>query len=129
MVPEAGSDGRLRFDDIRTRTPRISRGPGALEYGREFEDVPVTEDRAIPGAAPLDYSLCGKHSPSATFFLEANRFAVWDLMRAIEEGRQPISNAGNARLALEMIYGVYAAHLSGSRASFPIEDREHPLGE
>jgi predicted dehydrogenase len=126
-----GTEGllSLRFDDIRTRTPRISRGAGALEYGRDFEDVPLTEDRTIPGAAPLDYSLCGKHSPSATFFLEANRLAVWDLMCAIEEGRQPVSNAGNARLALEMIYGIYAAHLSRGLISFPLEDREHPLSE
>jgi len=126
-----GTEGvlSLRFDDTRTRAPRIGRGPGALEYGRDFEDVPLTEDRTIPGAAPLDYSLSGKHSPSATFFLEANRFAVCDLMRAIEEDRQPVSNAGNARLALEMIYGIYAAHLSKGLISFPLEDREHPLGE
>lgn len=125
-----GTEGvlSLRFDDYQTRTLRISRGPGALEYGRSFEDVPLSEDRVIPDAEPLDYSLCGqKDIPRATFFLEANRFAAWDLVCSIEEDRQPISNAGNARLAQEMIQGIYAAHLSGSMVHFPLEDREHPL--
>ncbi|MFW5868543.1 MAG: Gfo/Idh/MocA family protein [Armatimonadota bacterium] len=131
-ITVVGTEGvlSLRFDDYETRTLRISRGPGALEYGRSFEDVPLTEDRAIPGAEPLDYSLCGQRDiPSATFFLEANRFAAWDLMRAIEEERPPMSSAYNARLTQEMIEGVYAAHLSGGRADFPLRDRTHPLGE
>ena len=92
--------------------------------------MPLTEDRVIPGAAPLDYSLCGQPDiPIATFFLEANRFAVWDLMCAIEAGRQPISSVHNARLALEMIYGIYASHLARRWVTFPLADRTHPLGE
>jgi hypothetical protein len=62
-------------------------------------------------------------------FLDSNRFAVWDLMRAIEENRQPVSNVYNARLALEMIYGIYASHLTTAMVRFPITDRTHPLGE
>lgn len=127
-----GSEGvlSLRFDDYQTRTLRISRGPGALEYGRDFEDVPLTEERAIPGAEPLDYSLCGQRDiPSATFFLEANRFAARDLICAIAEDRRPVSSVYNARLTQEMIQGIYAAHLAGARVPFPLEDREHPLGE
>ena len=90
--------------------------------------MPLTEDRIIPGAEPLDYSLCGqKDIPRAPFFLEANRFAVWDLMRAIEEDRQPVSNAYSARLALEMIYGIYASHLSRAVVHFPLTDGTHPL--
>ena len=65
----------------------------------------------------------------ATYFLEANRFAAWDLIRAIDEGRQPISNVYTARLALEMICGIYAAHLSKGMVSFHLQDRTHPLGE
>ncbi|MGM0494815.1 MAG: Gfo/Idh/MocA family protein [Armatimonadota bacterium] len=131
-ITVVGTEGvlSLRFDDYETRTLRISRGPGALEYGRVFEDVPLTEDRVIPGADPLDYSLCGQRDiPSATFFLEANRFAAWDLIGAIEEDRQPVSSAHNARLTQEMIQGIYAAHLSGGRVDFPLKDRAHPLGE
>lgn len=125
-----GTEGALsmRFDDGATRKLRISRGTSHLEYGASFEDVPLVEDRVIPNADPLDYSLCGqKDIPRAQYFLEANRFAVDDLMRAIEEDRQPVSNAGNATLALEMIYGIYAAHLSGRAVKFPLHDRTHPL--
>lgn len=131
-ITVVGTEGVLsaRFDDYETRPLRISRGPGALEYGRCFEDVPLSEDRTIPGAEPLDYSLCGQRDiPSATFFLEANRFAAWDLICAIEEDRQPISSAHNARLTQEMIEGIYAAHLSGGKVEFPLQNRAHPLGE
>jgi predicted dehydrogenase len=127
-----GTEGALsvRFQDTTTRKLRISRRPGPPEDGSCFEDVPVTEDRTIAGAEPLDYSLCGqKDVPVATYFLEANRLAVWDLIRAIEEGRQPVSNVYTARLALEMTYGIYASHLSGRVVRFPLEDRAHPLGE
>jgi hypothetical protein len=131
-ITVVGTEGALsmRFDDAATRRLRISRDAGPLEYGARFEDVPLTEDRVIPGAEPLDYSLCGqKDIPAARYFLEANRFAAWDLICAIEEDRQTVSSAHNARLAQEMIQGIYAAHLSGGRVNFPLENRRHPLGE
>jgi hypothetical protein len=59
--------------------------------------------------------------------MEANRFAVWDLMRAIEENRAPQSNIENARLVVEMIQGIYAAHLSRRAVGFPLSDRTHSL--
>ncbi|MBD3293479.1 MAG: gfo/Idh/MocA family oxidoreductase [Armatimonadia bacterium] len=131
-ITVVGTDGALsmRFDDAATRTLRISRSRDALMYGARFEDVPLTEDREIPGAEPLDYSLCGqKDIPVARYFLEANRFAAWDLIRAVEEDRQPVSSAYDARLTQEMIQGIYAAHLSGGMVRFPLADRRHPLGE
>lgn len=127
-----GTDGALsmRFDDAATRTLRICTSRDALAYGSRFEDVPLSEERVISGAEPLDYSLCGqKDIPVARYFLEANRFAAWDLIRSIEEKRQPISSAYNARLTQEMIQGIYAAHLSAGVIRFPLEDRAHPLGE
>ncbi len=127
-----GTEGALsmRFDDGATRKLRVCRSPEPLEYGASFEDVPLTEDREIPGAEPLDYSLCGqKDIPTARYFLEANRFAAWDLIHSIEEDHQPVSSVYDARLAQEMIQGIYAAHLSGGMVRFPLENREHPLGE
>lgn len=129
-----GSAGTLslRFRDVGPPEARlrISHRPGPPEDETCYEEVPLTEDRVIPWAEPLDYSLCGQPDiPAATFFLEANRFAVWDLMEAIEEGRQPVSNVYSARLALEMIYSIYASALSGRVVSFPLADRTHPLGE
>ena len=60
--------------------------------------------------------------------MEAGRFAFWDLMQAIQEDRQPITNIFDARAALEMIYGVYASHLAKSPIDFPLLGRQHPLG-
>jgi len=127
-----GTKGTLsiRFEDGKSaiRPLRISRLPGPPEDESEFEVVPLTEYRTIPGAEPLDYSLCGQTDiPHAKLFLTSNRFAVWDLMRAIEENRQPVSNIYNARLAVEMIQAIYASSLSRTVVTFPLEDRTHPL--
>ncbi len=130
-VAVIGTKGTLskRFNDSVPEVPlRISRRPGPPEDDPRFQDVPLVEDRIIPGAAPLDYSLCGRPGiPRASHFMESNRFAAWDLMRAIEENRQPVSNVYNARLALEMIYGIYSSHLTGMAVNFPLADKTHPL--
>lgn len=116
--------------DAQDRPLRISRSFGPPEDESHFEIIPLTEDRIIPGAAPLEYSLNGqKDVPKAKMFLESNRFAVCDLMCSIEKDRQPISNIYDARLALEMIYGIYASSLSKGIVNFPFSVREHPLGE
>ena len=132
-ITVTGTTGALtmRFEDG-TDTPcrplRISRLPGPPEDASEYEVVPLRETRAIPGAAPLDYSLCGRMDiPRARFFLESNRYAAWDLMCAIREGRQPVSDIYGARLTVEMIQGIYASALSGRRVSFPLAVRRHPL--
>lgn len=50
-----------------------------------------------------------------------------DFLRAIEEDREPLTSGVTARVAVEMVQAVYAAHLSGSRVSLPLNDRQHPL--
>ncbi len=107
---------------------RISRQAAPLEDGGVYEAVPLEARRPIPGAEPLDYTLIGKRDIcGARWFLEANRFAAWDLLQSIEEDRPPVSNAGNARVVLEMMHGIYASHLSGRVVRFPLPDRDHPL--
>lgn len=128
-IAVAGSEGTLslRFDDGRDAPLLLSRRPTPPDVEAQFEEVPVVDGRAIPGAAPLDDSLRGVHTPGARLFLKSNRHALWDLMRSIAEDRQPVSNLYNARLALEMIYAVYASHLAGRVVRFPLADRTHPL--
>lgn len=129
-ISVAGTAGTLTmlFDDRGDRSLRISRSPAQPGGMDRFEDVLLREDRHIPGAAPLDYALCGQPDiPRAPFFLEANRFAAWDLMRSIEEDRLPVSNQYNARLAQEMIYAIYASHLARKVIDFPFTNRSHPL--
>lgn len=108
---------------------KICRRPQPPETGAVFEDVPLVETRAVPGAEPVDHSLRGPDIPAARFFLDANRFAVWDLMGAIEEGRPPVSSVHAARQVQEMIEGVYASALSGRTVVFPLSGDRHPLDD
>ncbi len=133
-VTVSGTEGSLslRFKDLAPPAAklRLSRYPGPPEDESSYQDVPVTEDRVIPGAEPLDYSVCGRESvPTAVLFIEAGRFAAWDLLQAIEEGRQPNSSAYDARRTQEMLQGIYASALSGSAVALPLVERAHPLGE
>lgn len=117
----------LRFDDNREATLQVSRTASPPDVEAHFEEVLVVDERSIAGAAPLEDSLRGIHAPRASLFLKSNRHAVWDLMRSIEEDRPPISNVYSARLALEMIYAIYASHLTERVVRFPLADRTHPL--
>lgn len=124
-----GTEGTLslRFSDSYDASLHLSRLPVPTDVEANFEEVSVVDNRVIPGASPLDDSLRGVHTPWASLFLNSNRHAIWDLMRSIAEDRQPVSNMYNARLALEMIYAVYASHLTGHVMRFPLADRTHPL--
>jgi predicted dehydrogenase len=125
-----GTEGvlSLRFDDAGNQPLLISRHRCYPENNPDFEEVALHEDRVIPGAEPLDTSLSGSPNvPHAPWFLAANRFAVWDLMQAIETGREPVATLEDARVAVEMIYGIYAAHLERRSFTFPLMNRAHPL--
>ena len=50
-----------------------------------------------------------------------------DLVGAIEENRKPAVSAEDGRWTIEMISSVYQSQKSGSRATFPLSDRGHPL--
>ena len=49
------------------------------------------------------------------------------LIAAVEEDRQPLSSARDARAALEMILGAYEAQITGARVALPMPNRQHPL--
>ena len=65
--------------------------------------------------------------PTIDLQMAANVAIVRDLLKAREEGREPINSGRDGRWALEMIHGVYASHLSGKRTALPLTNREHPL--
>lgn len=52
---------------------------------------------------------------------------VGDWLQAIDQGREPECSGRNGAWAVEMVMGVYAAALSGSRTAFPLTQRVHPL--
>jgi len=66
--------------------------------------------------------------PSTDFQVLANKSLVIDLIGAIEKDRRPLADGEGARLAVEMIQGVYASHFAdGKRLAIPLTDRRHPL--
>lgn len=54
-------------------------------------------------------------------------WAIRDLIRAIEEDRQPLSGMYEARGATEMIVAVFESHRAGGPVALPLENRENPL--
>ncbi len=120
-----GTEGTLslRFDDVRRRELKISRCRVAPDDEAVYENVPVVDDRRIPGAGPADLSLGGRRDiPRPPMFVEAPRFAAWDLVQTIGTARQPVSNAGNARIVSEMIQAIYTSHFEGRRISWPLAE-------
>lgn len=73
--------------------------------------------------APSNDDPSGLKGPEAS-----NKRIVEELLRAAESKGQTSVSLPEARATLEMIMAVYAAHLSGARATFPLKDRKHPLG-
>lgn len=56
-----------------------------------------------------------------------NVAAVKDLLRAIDDRREPISGATAGRWTVEMISAVFESHRVGKPVAFPLEQRESPL--
>jgi predicted dehydrogenase len=50
----------------------------------------------------------------------ANSVMAADLMEAIETGREPVCSARDGLWTIEMVEGVYRAHYSGARVTFPL---------
>ncbi len=60
--------------------------------------------------------------------LEAHSiWLVGDLVRAIEEDRDPLVSARDGRWTIEMILSIYESQKTGGRVTFPLTDRRHPL--
>lgn len=120
-VSVVGTEGILSVRYDNDRRLRLSRTPYPPEDEAAYEEVPLVETRQIPGAEELrDFGYFW-------YFRENNRFAAWDLIRAIEEERQPLASAYDARKVLEMINGAYASQLTGRVVPLPLAEREHPL--
>ena len=128
----AFDDGVIATFSSRRRTVRPGPRPGGLAiYGTE--GILLHRDGFLlhcphpvwsPAFAEPAWKVALK--PNNPGFDTLNAFLVRDLIAAFEEGRQPISSGRDARWALEMILGVYAAHRHG-RTPLPLADREHPL--
>jgi predicted dehydrogenase len=56
-----------------------------------------------------------------------NRLIVQDLLKAIEEDRQPLGSLYDGRASLEMILAVYESHRLDRPVELPLKNRRHPL--
>jgi len=57
-----------------------------------------------------------------------NILAVKDLISAVENDRQPEASIYEARTSTEMIAAVFDSHRTGGTVTFPLKNRENPLG-
>ena len=118
-----GSEGTLAVRYEGRRRLRLSRAKCPPEEGGSFEEVATPPPPDPPGAEPLQPD----NMTPGSYFARNNRMAALDLVRAVEDGREPLSSARDARWALEMILGVYASHLAGCALPLPAKERRHPL--
>ncbi len=102
------------------RKLRLTRSTYPVEDAADYEEVPLREDIVIPGAEPLVMDFI-------PYFSINNRLAAWDLVQAIQEGREPRASAADAAAVLEIIQGIYLSQLEGRRIEFPLTNRRHPL--
>jgi predicted dehydrogenase len=70
--------------------------------------------------------------PNTTFANpEAERYLpiIRDVLAKIGLPDKPLVSLQDGRASLEMIQGIYAAHLTATRVAFPLADRKHPLAD
>lgn len=115
---QVGSDKRYGLDIIGDRGTIMLRGGTAREayiYPYPLFDPNNISQKWMP--LNLDSS----------DLLSGNRMAILDLIDAIENDRKPLSSGYDAMRALEMILGAYESQITGSRVTFPMKERKHPL--
>lgn len=111
-----GTEGviSLRYGDFDRRTTlRVSRGASVPEEAG-FTEREAPFEPVVPGSAEI----ASVHMPT-----RGNRLAVWDLLTA----ETPHATGEDGRWTIQMMHGIYAAHLSGRRLAFPLDARRHPL--
>ncbi len=126
----SGTEGSLAVRYEGNRALRISRNaPTPYEDESRFEPIAYNTPPEIPGAEEFDYDSAGidRTNESYRYFIDNNRRAAWNLLRAIE-GKEELAASGKSAVAsLEMIVGTYRSSLEGRRLALPLKNRTHPL--
>jgi predicted dehydrogenase len=79
---------------------------------------------------PITTAGVGKPEPIAKLGeqLAAHVVAARDLLDAVQQGREPLCSASEARITLEMISAVFESHrLNGQRVTLPLKTRVNPM--
>ncbi len=102
---------------------------GTLPSVKLLEDPGWSPGRS--GKAWVDVSSegVGKPEPLKDGSLHAgNVMAVRDLIAAVEDDREPEASIYEGRNTVEMIASVFESHRLGAMVTFPLKNRENPLG-
>lgn len=125
-APQAASENAL-FDVRGSRgTLAIMEGQRGLFHYPQFRFEP-------PAAAWREVALTpGERLTFGFDFFagESKASSLWmldEMVRALDEGREHECSGREARVALEMIMGIYESHRRAARVSLPLADRDHPL--
>jgi predicted dehydrogenase len=103
------------------------RGHGDRKMYVHPRAVPLPGDAAGWEPLVLDGHRPAGPDDAAERYVWAHQQLLRDLMAAVAAGREPIASARDGAAALEMIVGAYQSHLSGSRVTYPLLERTHPL--
>lgn len=69
----------------------------------------------------------GKPEPLGKEYEARHYVAILDLLKAIEQDRQPLSSAYEARGVTEMVAAVFESQRSGGMVELPLKNRQNPL--
>lgn len=110
-----------------------SKGVAMFALGQDPEIFHLPDPLWSPGKTgakwqPLPGAPSNSDPSGLTGTAAANKRIVEEMIREAEGGPPGSANGYEGRATLEMILAVYASHLSGARAAFPLKDRKHPLG-
>jgi predicted dehydrogenase len=125
-ITVAGTDGMLSMRYDRERRLRWCQSELPPEDEAHFQESPLPMANALPECLK-NYPGGIPYQNPADFFRTNNCLAAADLVLAIDEDREPAASANDARMALEIIFAIYASALTGQRVSLPLADRRHPL--
>ena len=109
-----------------------SKGVANFALGHDPQVSYLADPLWLPGKTatwkPLPDAPSNDHPSGLKGTDACNRRIVEELLRIMKTKDSSPVDIVEARATLEMILAVYAAHLSGGRATFPLKDRKHPLG-
>ncbi|GIW79766.1 MAG: hypothetical protein KatS3mg105_1573 [Gemmatales bacterium] len=110
-----------------------SKGVIQLRTGSLSDTYFLADPSWFPGKSKVNWqpiTSAGLNKPEPlkdNSLVQGNIWIVQDLMKAIEEDRQPKGSMYDGRAALEMILAVYESHRRKGPVDLPLMNRKHPL--
>ena len=101
---------------------------GTLPPVRYLGDPAWSPGRTSTKWQPVSSAGIGVPEPlSGPEYRARHTLAIYDLLSAIKEDREPIGSASAARDVTEMIISVFASHYADEPVQLPLKERQNPL--